>query len=71
MCEYCYYTIGHHPRCPNASEPKVLGHCLQCNYELREDYEYYRDNDDNKFCSEECAVQYHGITHEWWNNEEE
>ena len=50
-CEYCYRIIGHAPQCPNAPEPMVCGYCDQCNEELREDYEYYTDNENNKFCS--------------------
>ena len=51
-CEYCR-QFPHHPRCPDAPEPKVRGHCEQCGEELREDYEYYTDNEDNKFCSDD------------------
>ena len=69
MCEYCHYIDGHHPRCPNAPEPKVRGYCEQCGEELREDYEYYTDNDNNKFCSQDCAVEYCGIHRKEWDVE--
>ena len=69
-CEYCRQH-PHHPRCPNAPEPKVMGYCEQCGEELREDYEYYTDNYDNKFCSEDCAKEYHGIKSKEWDCEEE
>ena len=69
MCEYCH-QYPHHPRCPNAPEPKARGRCEHCNEELREDNEYYTDDSDNKFCSEECALYYHGIRSKEWNREE-
>jgi hypothetical protein len=45
----------------------VRGHCEQCGDELREDYEYYTDNEDNTFCSDDCAVKYHGIESKEWD----
>lgn len=69
MCEYCYQIIGHHPRCPNAPESKVMGYCEQCGYELREDYEYYTDNENNKFCSDDCALEHHGVQAKEWDYE--
>ena len=71
MCEYCHCDVSHLPRCPNAPDPKIRGHCEQCKEELREDYEYYIDNEDNKFCSDDCAIKYHGIKSEEWNYEED
>lgn len=67
MCEYCRWINGHDPRCPNTSEPKVRGYCEFCNEELREDYEYYGDNQGNKFCSDGCALKYHGVESKEWN----
>ena len=63
-CEFC----GHEPhdfRCPNA-EPKTHGRCKQCLLHLRDDYPYWTDNDDNKFCSEECANKWNGIAEKEW-----
>lgn len=71
MCEYCHQSPNHHPQCPNAPEPKVRGRCKQCGDVLREDYEYVKDNNENKFCSEDCAIEYYGIKSEWWDDEEE
>lgn len=71
MCEYCYRVACHHPQCPLASEPEIRGHCKQCGEELREDCEYYTDNENNEFCSEDCAMGYHGIKSKEWNNKEE
>ena len=70
MCEYCRQH-PHNPRCPNAPEPKIRGRCVRCEDELREDYEYYTDNNYNEFCSKECAVLYHGIVSKEWEDKEE
>ena len=70
MCEYCH-QYPHKSQCPNAPDPKIRGFCEQCNKELREDYEYYTDNEDNKFCSNDCAMEYHGIKFKEWEEEEE
>lgn len=70
MCEYCF-QYPHDYRCPNASESKVRGICERCGVELREDYEYYTDNDENKFCSSDCATIYHGIKSKEWDYEKE
>ena len=69
ICSECLQAPCH-PRCPNAPEPKVRGHCEQCNEELREDYEYYTDSENNKFCSDDCALEYHGIKSREWEEEE-
>ena len=65
MCEICL-SNPHLNQCPNAPEPKIRGYCKQCGEGLREDYEYYTDNDDNKFCSDSCALKYHGIKSMEW-----
>lgn len=70
MCTIC----GFNPcsgRCPNATEPRIRGNCRECGVDLREDYEYYTDNNDNEFCSEDCAIEYHGIKSKEWEYEEE
>ena len=69
MCEYCLRVIGHHPSCPYSPEPEIRDYCLQCNEPLREDYEYYSDNENNNFCSEDCAIEYHGIKSKEWEYE--
>ena len=71
MCEYCHYIGRHHPMCPNAPQPKIRGYCEHCEDPLREDYEYYTDNDGNKFCSDDCALEYHGIKYKEWEEMEE
>ena len=48
-----------------------VGICIQCREKLREDYEYYTDNKNNTFCSDDCAIKYHGIKSKEWNYEEE
>lgn len=65
MCEICK-QVPHNSKCPYATEPVVMGHCEKCEEELREDYEYYTDNEGNKFCSDDCAKEYHGIKSEEW-----
>lgn len=70
MCSECWQTPCH-PRCPNAPKPPIRGRCKQCGEELREDYEYYTDNEDNKFCSDDCALEYHGIKSKEWDCEED
>lgn len=70
MCNICF-SNPHNHMCPNAPEPKIHGHCLQCGLELREDYSYYVDNESNLYCSEECAVQNHGIIEAEWEDEDE
>ena len=44
-----------------------MGHCRACNAELRYDYTYFRDTNDDIFCSRECAELFHGITEEEWS----
>lgn len=66
MCEFCHRLSGHSSQCPNAIEPKVRGLCSKCGEILREDYEFYKDDGNNKFCSLECAIDYHGIKSKEW-----
>ena len=66
MCEICHKYVCP-SGCPNAPEPEIMGYCLRCAEELRVDYEYYEDGDGNEFCSEECAIQYHGIKCREWD----
>ena len=70
ICSECWQSPCH-PLCPNAPESKVRGYCEQCGEKLREDYEFYIDNEDNKFCSEDCALEYHGIKSKEWDYEED
>ena len=67
MCDECWQTPCH-PRYPNSPTPKVRGRCKQCGDVLREDYEYYSDNYNNKFCSDVCAIEYHGIKLNEWED---
>ena len=63
-CEFC----GHEPHdtmCPNFL-PKIHGYCKQCYAPLRDDYTYWTDYDDNKFCSEECVKKYNNINEKEW-----
>ena len=69
MCEICHSSPCLN-RCANVPEPKVRGYCEQCKDELREDYEYYTDNENNKFCSKECAIEHYNIKSKTWDCEE-
>lgn len=69
MCVECR-QIPCNSKCPNAPNPKVRGYCQQCGKELREDYEYYIDNNDNKFCSDDCALKHYGVKSKYWEEEE-
>jgi len=43
-------------------EVRVLGVCAECQNDIMDDVEdYYCDEDGNYFCSDECAMIYHGI----------
>lgn len=66
MCKVCRSTPCN-PMCPNAPQVLVMGHCRACNAELRYDYTYFRDTNDDIFCSRECAELFHGITEEEWS----
>lgn len=68
MCSECYQTPCH-PRCPNATTPSVLGYCDECGDEIRQDYEYYTDKNENKYCSIDCAISYYGVKAKEWNCE--
>ena len=35
---------------PEAVDPEIMGKCDNCGEELREDYDYYTDKNENKFC---------------------
>ena len=60
MCDECR-NIPHHHRCPNRPESKIVGSCIHCSGTIREDYEQWKDNDNNMFCCSDCATDYHGI----------
>jgi len=70
MCDICNQSPCIY-NCANAEPVKIRGHCLQCGLELREDYSFYVDNESNLYCSEECAVQNHGIIEAEWEDEDE
>lgn len=51
MCEICHRTPCD-PRCPNASEPRVVGLCTNCGHEIYEGDDGYYVNDE--WWCEEC-----------------
>lgn len=52
-CEYCHQS-PHDCRCPNA-ESEIIGACAYCGEDISPAWEYYTDNEENLFCSKECA----------------
>lgn len=55
---------------PPERDAEVIGYCINCFNKskftiLTSDYEAYIDDEKNLFCSEECAMEYHGIRGFW------
>ena len=46
-------------------DPNWTGHCIsecaQCGAEIYAEYPFVKDGEDNCFCDESCAIEYHGI----------
>lgn len=61
FCDICRRYGYHLSGCPYAPEPRIQGSCAVCSRELLEGYEYYEDEDGVIFCSDRCAMKYHGI----------
>lgn len=59
ICDICG-RYPHNSRCPNY-ETHVYGECANCGFEILKDEEYDTDDARMLFCSDECAMQYHGI----------
>ena len=68
MREDCCGRIPHDPRCPYAEPPLIRGYCKQCGEWLTQDYEYFKDDEGNEFCSRECGVKYHDINSYCWSD---
>lgn len=51
---------------PETPDPEIMGKCDNCGEELREDYDYYTDKNENKFCCCECAMAYYKIECREW-----
>ena len=55
----------------DVADPAMFGACKNCLENrktftaLTSDYEAYIDDEKNLFCSEECAMEYHGIRGIW------
>ncbi len=47
-------------RCPNA-ENIIVGICEQCKEPVCAGYTYWTDEDNNTFCSQDCAMNFHEI----------
>ncbi len=50
---------------------KVLCECAQCGGEIYRSSIYFKDGEDNHFCSEDCAIDYHGIEESDYESETE
>lgn len=59
MCEICL-SVKCLSRCPNADEIKIAN-CDFCNEDIIEGCELWTDENDYKYCSEECAIKNNGI----------
>ena len=59
MCEVCGSTHCV-SSCPNYM-PKVIGRCEKCGEHIYDNGAIWIDDNNNKFCSEECAEEYYGI----------
>ena len=69
-CEYCG-TLPHLSQCPNNHDPPIIGHCCVCGEELLDNgFECFTDNEDNIFCSDDCATEYHGIIEKKWTDDD-
>lgn len=56
-------------RCPNFnSEP--MCQCKQCHQVIFFNNDYITDNEDNIFCSNDCAVEFHGIVGKEWTDDD-
>ena len=53
ICEYCNYSNGHHPGCPNYEPPKTNHYCSICHEEIY-DGEEYIVNDDGDYRHYDC-----------------
>jgi hypothetical protein len=67
-CQFCGH-IPHDIMCPNF-DSQPMGQCKQCHTILLFNNNYIIDKDDNKFCSEWCAVKYHGIIEKEWTEDD-
>lgn len=64
LCDDCRLAICD-ARCPNMDdETTVVSQCTQCHNNIYAREELWKDSDDYKFCSQECAMEYHDIKEE-------
>ena len=68
MCNECHQEKCS-PMCGNFnSEP--MCQCKQCHQIIFFNNDYITDNEDNIFCSDDCAIKYHGIVEKEWNEDD-
>jgi hypothetical protein len=69
-CDICHRS-PHDIHCPNANPVKIHGYCKKCYEPLPDDYTYWTDYDDNRFCSERCAEEWNKIEEKNWEEGDE
>ena len=42
-------------------EIKILGFCRNCGEYITDEYEYFVDDENFKFCTDKCYLEYYGI----------
>lgn len=68
MCEECRQSPCH-PSCPNA-EPPITFECARCGEEFYEgDEDSLIDQEQNMFCSSDCALKFHEISKPDWDSD--
>jgi len=47
----------------DTAQPKIVGTCenSKCQQILTDDYQVFKDCDNNLFCSEKCALEHYGV----------
>ena len=63
MSYYRFYISG---KDPDAPEPRIMGECMNCKEELREDYSYFTDDYENTFCCRDCALEFYNLRETEW-----
>ena len=68
-CEYCR-MIPHHPRCPEASELKIVYYCSECKEPIYEGQMFYHVGK-QKYCYDCMDEQKEFAEVEDWNDDED
>ncbi len=62
MCDICH-SVPCRARCPNAAA-KTVEICAFCHSGIEEGDRFFTDKYGNTFCSDDCALEFHGILEE-------